>query len=70
MYEWSSWHTLVPLLLGLAGLSGFAFYEKRLSDRCYDEHGLVLPGNAVEPIIRFSLFENWTQVSILVVSGR
>ncbi|KAJ6090142.1 hypothetical protein N7486_008957 [Penicillium sp. IBT 16267x] len=27
MYSWSSWHTLVPLILGLAGLLGFGVYE-------------------------------------------
>lgn len=27
-YSWSSWHTLVPLILGAIGLIGFAFYEK------------------------------------------
>lgn len=27
MYEWSSWHTLVPLLLGIAGLVLFCIYE-------------------------------------------
>jgi MFS family permease len=29
MFSWSSWHTLVPLLLGLAGLVGFCIYETR-----------------------------------------
>ncbi|KAJ5679515.1 hypothetical protein N7462_007759 [Penicillium macrosclerotiorum] len=28
MYEWDSWHTLVPLILGLVGLAGFVLYEK------------------------------------------
>lgn len=28
VYEWKSWHTLVPLILGLAGLVGFVLYEK------------------------------------------
>ncbi|EZG18478.1 MFS multidrug transporter [Trichophyton rubrum] len=27
MYDWSSWRTLVPLILGIAGLIGFMFYE-------------------------------------------
>jgi hypothetical protein len=27
-YSWSSWHTLVPLILGVAGLVGFAIYDK------------------------------------------
>ncbi|KAI2785979.1 hypothetical protein POX_h09744 [Penicillium oxalicum] len=28
-YPWSSWHTLVPLIVGAAGLLVFAFYETR-----------------------------------------
>ena len=28
-YAWSSWHTVVPLLLGLWGLSGFVIYEAK-----------------------------------------
>lgn len=27
-YAWSSWHTLVPLILGVAGLAAFAIFEK------------------------------------------
>jgi hypothetical protein len=27
MYSWSSWHTLVPLILGVAGLAVFCIYE-------------------------------------------
>jgi hypothetical protein len=27
-YSWSSWHTLAPLILGVAGLAGFAIYDK------------------------------------------
>ena len=30
-YAWDSWHTLVPLLVGLAGLAVFLFYEGRLA---------------------------------------
>ena len=30
-YAWSSWHTLVPLLLGLFGLSMFIVYEAKLA---------------------------------------
>ncbi|KAI9760450.1 MAG: hypothetical protein M4579_001644 [Chaenotheca gracillima] len=31
MYSWSSWHTLVPLLLGVAGMIGFIVYSIYLS---------------------------------------
>lgn len=58
MYSWSSWHTLVPLLLGVAGVVGFGFYERYLSHRCFDKDGQVLPGNNTEPIIRFTIFHN------------
>ena len=60
MYSWSSWHTLVPLLLGVVGIVGFSFYEWRLSSKAFDSEGNVLPGDRVEPIIRFSIFYNWT----------
>ena len=62
MYAWSSWHTLVPLLLGATGIIGFAFYERRLSLRAFDAGGKVLPGNNIEPIIRFSIFNNATML--------
>lgn len=29
MFAWTSWHTLVPLILGLAGLVSFCIYETR-----------------------------------------
>ncbi|EXJ77868.1 hypothetical protein A1O3_09027 [Capronia epimyces CBS 606.96] len=45
MYSWSSWRTLVPLLIGVAGLVGFCFYEKYL---------------APEPMLRLSVFANRT----------
>ena len=45
MYSWSSWHTLVPLLVGGAGLIGFCFYEAYL---------------APEPLLRLSVFGNRT----------
>jgi hypothetical protein len=60
MYPWDSWRTLVPLLLGVAGLVVFAFYERNLSSKAFDSEGNVLPGNPVEPIIRFSVFSNWS----------
>ena len=45
MFPWSSWHTLVPLLLGAAGMVGFVLYERYV---------------AVEPLVRLSVFGNWT----------
>ncbi|KIW22734.1 uncharacterized protein PV07_11000 [Cladophialophora immunda] len=45
MYSWSSWRTLVPLLVGAAGLIGFCFYEAYL---------------APEPLLRLSVFSNRT----------
>ena len=45
MYSWSSWRTLVPLIVGALGLIGFYFYEK------YVAH---------EPTIRLSIFANAT----------
>lgn len=45
MYPWSSWRTLVPLLVGAVGLVAFCFYEKYL---------------AVEPLLRLSVFANRT----------
>ncbi|MCJ1238076.1 hypothetical protein MMC14_006065 [Varicellaria rhodocarpa] len=60
MYTWDSWHTLVPLFIGAAGLVAFGFYEHRLSAKAYDSGGKDLPGNNIHPIIRFSIFNNWT----------
>jgi multisubunit Na+/H+ antiporter MnhB subunit len=60
MFAWDSWHTLVPLLVGIAGILGFAFYEQRLSAKAFDSEGKVIPGNNIQPIIRFSIFNNWT----------
>lgn len=45
MYSWASWRTLVPLLIGAAGLVVFCFYEKYL---------------APEPLLRLSVFSNRT----------
>ncbi|KAK6537998.1 hypothetical protein TWF694_010891 [Orbilia ellipsospora] len=41
MYAWTSWRTLVPLLVGAAGLIGFIFYEKYV---------------AAEPLIKLGVF--------------
>jgi MFS family permease len=45
MYSWSSWRTLVPLLVGVAGLVAFCFFEAYL---------------APEPLLRLSVFSNRT----------
>lgn len=45
MYSWSSWRTLVPLLVGAVGLIGFCFFEAYL---------------APEPLLRLSVFSNRT----------
>ncbi|TVY20686.1 Efflux pump FUS6 [Lachnellula arida] len=47
MYEWQSWRTLVPLLLGICGLVGFVVYSVYLSP---------------EPLIRRSLFNTSTSI--------
>lgn len=46
MYPWNSWHTLVPLLLGVAGLIGFAVHEKF---------------GASQPLVPLVIFNNITQ---------
>jgi hypothetical protein len=45
MYAWTSWRTLVPLIIGAVGLVGFVFWE------IY---------GAREPLIRLSIFGNRT----------
>jgi len=45
MYSWTSWRTLVPLIIGAVSLIAFVFYEKYV---------------AVEPLMRLSLFTNRT----------
>ncbi|KAI4088191.1 MAG: hypothetical protein LQ339_008750 [Xanthoria mediterranea] len=44
-YAWTSWHTLVPLCLGIAGLITFIAYEETV---------------AAEPLIRLVIFKNQT----------
>ncbi|KAF1813715.1 MFS general substrate transporter [Eremomyces bilateralis CBS 781.70] len=44
-YPWTSWRTLVPLIVSLAGLVGFVVYEEKV---------------AKEPLIRMSIFKNRT----------
>ena len=47
MYAWNSWRTLVPLIIGAAGLVAFVFYEAFV---------------AKEPLIRLAIFNNRTAV--------
>ena len=64
MYPWDSWRTLVPLLVGAAGLVGFGFYETWLSKRAFGSDGLPLDDGLshVEPIIRTTIFHNRTLI--------
>jgi MFS family permease len=47
MYDWSSWQTLVPLILGVFGLIGFTIYSLNIS---------------TEPLIRHTLFNSPTAI--------
>lgn len=60
MFAWTSWHTLVPLILGASGLLAFGYYERRLSAHVYDSDEELSSESHVQPIIRFSIFGNWT----------
>ena len=61
-YPWDSWHTLVPLLIGVAGLVGFTVYENHV---------------ATEPTIRLGLLRSYNMayslfaalISALIVYG-
>lgn len=48
MYDWSSWRTLVPLILGIFGIAVFVLYSTYLSS---------------EPLIRRSLFNSPTAIT-------
>lgn len=48
MYEWQSWRTLVPMMLGIVGLLGFIVYSVYWSS---------------EPLIRRSLFNSPTAIT-------
>lgn len=45
MFPWSSWRSIVPLVLGVVGLIGFVLYEARV---------------AADPIIRLAIFKKRT----------
>ncbi|TVY37954.1 Efflux pump [Lachnellula occidentalis] len=57
-YPWDSWRTLFPLLTGVAGIFGFGMYEYYLFRRAIASQDL----NPIEPIIRFSIFNNSTML--------
>ncbi|KAK3369915.1 major facilitator superfamily domain-containing protein [Podospora didyma] len=52
IYAWDSWHTLVPLLLGFAGLGAFVAFESS---------GMA----AADPVMPVRLFANRTSIVIL-----
>lgn len=60
LYSWHSWHTLVPLIIGAAGILAFGYYEYWLSRKAFDLDGHDNLGDHIQPIIRFSIFRNWT----------
>ena len=60
MYAWDSWHTLVPLLVGVVGVIAFSFYDYGLTAKALDSEGKDVPGSIIQPIIRFSIFSSWT----------
>ncbi|KAI2618665.1 MFS general substrate transporter [Hypomontagnella submonticulosa] len=62
MFPWDHWRTIVPLFIGFDGIVGFALYEWWLSKKAFGSDGKPLPGVNVEPIIRFSIFNNATLI--------
>lgn len=57
-YPWDSWRTLFPLLIGVAGMIGFGFYEHYLFHKAIASQN----PNPIDPIIRFSIFNNSTML--------
>ncbi|ORY57182.1 uncharacterized protein BCR38DRAFT_461338 [Pseudomassariella vexata] len=51
MYSWTSWRTLLPLILGIMIVAGFALWELWY---------------AAEPIISREIFGNWTLISTYI----
>jgi MFS family permease len=52
IYPWSSWHTLVPMLMGLLGIGLFAWFE--------------LSGIPAEPVMPARLFKHRTSIVVFV----
>lgn len=53
IYDWDSWRVLLPLLVGLAGMVVFGWYEVKI---------------ATEPIISRGIFTNWDLVKTYVMT--
>ncbi|KAG8627753.1 hypothetical protein KVT40_003626 [Elsinoe batatas] len=53
MYSWSSWRTLVPLLVSAAGLVAFVVWEERF---------------ATEPLIPFHITKSWTAAATYITT--
>ncbi|KAJ5749656.1 Efflux pump [Penicillium manginii] len=45
MYPWSSWHTILPLILGVVGMAGFVMYDGKVPH---------------DPIVRLAIFKERT----------
>ena len=61
MFEWSSWQTLFPLILGLVALVGFGYYEHRLGSANRISKELVADyAIVIDPIMRSGLFGSIT----------
>ncbi|ESZ91333.1 putative Uncharacterized MFS-type transporter [Sclerotinia borealis F-4128] len=71
MYAWDSWRVLFPLLIGVAGIVAFAFYEKRLSDRAFDSEGeTVVHGMVVWSLLYYlPLYYEAVQGYTPIISG-
>jgi MFS family permease len=41
-FRWDSWHTLVPLILGIAGIVGFILYERYMTTTPFFPHHVFL----------------------------
>lgn len=61
-YPWGSWHTLVPLLIGVAGLVSFSVYEINIAVEFTIRLGLLKSYN-----MAYSLFA--TLINALIVYG-
>lgn len=51
LFDWKSWHTLVPLLVGVAGLAAFVIYEMFI---------------AKEPFLLKTIFRDWNAKLVYV----
>ncbi|KAJ5662263.1 uncharacterized protein N7477_009879 [Penicillium maclennaniae] len=69
MYDWDSWHTLVPLILGLVGLLTFFLYERFIA--AHPLIPVVIFTNMTIPVIAgVAVFpESFTVAPISVITG-